>query len=148
MSAGASLDEGPLFKLRVPAMASRLKLVRATVTEAAALCGCSPECVSDLVLAVDEACQNIIRHAYGDTPPGDMPGDMVVELVRDGDRLEVRLTDFAPTVDPAFIKPRDLGDLRPGGLGTHFIRELTEEAAFVPPPAGAGNLLRMRKRIE
>ncbi|MBF0093462.1 MAG: ATP-binding protein [Alphaproteobacteria bacterium] len=136
--------DGLLFLLRIPARANRLKLIRAAVTEAASLCGCGPECVSELVLAVDEACQNVVRHAY----KNGASGDVVVELFRVGNHLEVRLTDFAPTVDPASIKPRDLKDLRPGGLGIHFIRELTEHAGFVAPPAGAGNQFLMRKRIE
>jgi sigma-B regulation protein RsbU (phosphoserine phosphatase) len=45
------------------------------------------------------------------------------------------------------IHPRPLDELRPGGLGTHFIRTVMDEVAFLPPPAGAGNLLQMTKRI-
>jgi sigma-B regulation protein RsbU (phosphoserine phosphatase) len=58
----------------------------------------------------------------------------------------VRVTDFAPPVDPETIKPRDLDDVRPGGLGTHFLREIMDTADFLPAPDGAGNLLRMTKK--
>lgn len=144
MKVDAEAGDGRLFKLRVPAHANRLKLVRAAVAEAAALCGCNPTCAGDVVLAVDEACQNVVRHAYGT----DASGDMVVELSRAGDRLEIMLVDFAPPVDPTRIKSRDLTELRPGGLGTHFIRAIMDEAEFCDPPNGAGNCLRMSKRIE
>jgi sigma-B regulation protein RsbU (phosphoserine phosphatase) len=46
------------------------------------------------------------------------------------------------------VKPRDLEDLRPGGLGTHFIREIMDATDFLRPAAGTGNVLRLRKRIE
>jgi sigma-B regulation protein RsbU (phosphoserine phosphatase) len=57
------------------------------------------------------------------------------------------LRDFAHTVDPNLIKPRDLDDLRPGGLGTHFMQEVMDEVTFMPPPQEGGNLLKMKKRI-
>ena len=44
-------------------------------------------------------------------------------------------------------QPRERDDLRPGGLGTHFIGEVMDEVEFMPPPADGGNLLRMVKRI-
>ena len=97
-----------------------------------------------IVLAVDEACQNVIRHAYC----GDAGGDIVLEIERRGDILIFSLRDFAPPIDPTRVKPRDLDDVRPGGLGTHFIRDVMDEADFTSPPSGDGNLLRMVKRIE
>ena len=67
---------------------------------------------------------------------------------REGDEIEVHLRDFAEKSDPECLeKGRDLDDVRPGGLGTRFIRELMDVAEFVEPPDGEGNLLRMTKRI-
>jgi sigma-B regulation protein RsbU (phosphoserine phosphatase) len=96
------------------------------------------------VLAVDEACQNVIRHAYGK----EREGEIVLRIEQRGDELILSLIDFAPPIDPAKVQPRDLDDVRPGGLGTHLIREVMDSAEFVEPPAGCGNLLRMVKRIE
>jgi len=99
---------------------------------------------SDLVLAIDEACQNIIRHAYC----GEETGEIELQLVRSADALVVSLRDHAPTSDPRCLEAaRDLQELRPGGLGTHFIRSVMDEVGFVDVPAGEGNLLRMVKRI-
>jgi len=50
-------------------------------------------------------------------------------------------------VDVSKVKPRDLEDIRPGGLGTHFIREVMDEVEFLRPPNDSGNILRMVKRI-
>lgn len=133
-----------LLELRFRAGPSELKRVRNAVRRAATQAGCSEQGAEDVVLAVDEACQNIIRHAYG----GPCDQEIVLEMERrDGDLL-LSLLDFAPCIDEEKVRPRDLGELRPGGLGTHFIRELMDEVSFERPPSGRGNLLRMAKRIE
>jgi sigma-B regulation protein RsbU (phosphoserine phosphatase) len=125
-----------------PARPDRLCEIRHAVAETAGILGCPHEVVGDVVLAVDEACQNIIRHAYGGAG-----GDIIVQVGRDDHRLVVRLIDYAPPVDVSRICPRALDDVRPGGLGTHFMRSVMDEVCFLPPPEGAGNLLQMIKRI-
>lgn len=132
-----------VLSVRVPARVGSLRLVRRLVREAARACGCANTCVQDTVLAVDEACQNVIRHAYG----AHASGDMLIEVRRDGGRLVIDLVDFAPPVDTSTIHPRPLEELRPGGLGTHFINECMDACEFRPPPPGAGNHLRMAKAI-
>ncbi len=134
----------PLLSLRLPALPARLKLIRAAIGEAARSCGCSPKVVHDVVMAVDEACQNVIRHAY----PDGAAGDVGVAAFGDGSKLIFDVRDYSPVpVDIAKIQPRDLDDLRPGGLGTHLIREVMDEVAFLQPARGAGNLLRMTKML-
>jgi sigma-B regulation protein RsbU (phosphoserine phosphatase) len=59
----------------------------------------------------------------------------------------MKLRDFAPSVEVEKIKPRDIDDIRPGGLGTHFIGEVMDETAFMSPRDGGGNILRMVKKI-
>ena len=95
-------------------------------------------------MAVDEACQNVISHAYSGKPPGDVE----LTLERQGAEVTVWLRDFAPPVDPAVLdRGRDLDDVRPGGLGTRLMKELMDEVAFAEPPVGGGNLLRLVKRL-
>lgn len=45
------------------------------------------------------------------------------------------------------LKGRALDDLKPGGLGTHFMHALTDLVQFATPPAGAGNRLLLTKRL-
>jgi len=132
-----------LLHRRFPARAGELRGVREAVRSEALGQGCAPECAGDIVIAVDEACQNIIRHAYS----GCGDGEIVLEIERAGEELVISLRDFAAPIDPSRVRPRDLDDVRPGGLGTHLIRELMDGADFAPPPPGGGNLFRMRKRI-
>ena len=132
----------PLLTHRFPARPEELRELRHRVAEACTRAGCGEGCTQDVVLAVDEACQNVIRHAYRG-----QEGEMVLDLTRDGDQLVVYLRDFAERIDPERIRPRELDEVRPGGLGTHFIQELMDEHEFLVPESGAGNLLRMKKRI-
>jgi len=131
-------------ELRFHARPRELKHVRAAVKREALAAGCDENAAQDVMLAVDEACQNVIRHAYGP----EHEGDMVLRIEQQEHTLVISLLDFAPPVDPSKIKPRDLDDVRPGGLGTYLIQEVMDSAEFVEPPPGCGNLLRMVKRVE
>ena len=135
---------GQILRVRVPARADRLKMIRMGTEQAADYCGKDDTWTMDLVMAVDEACQNVIRHAYSGW---DEPGDIVVDFIKEPDRLVVHLMDFAEPVDQDKIKSRDLDDIRPGGLGVHLIKSVTDEAIFVEPPAGVGNLFKLTKRL-
>jgi len=138
-------DEGvSLLEFTIPARSDQLGRMRAQVRACVEASGCSEAPTGDIVLAIDEACQNIIRHAY----KGDPDGVIELEIRRSGGNLVFYLYDHGPEVDPRKVKPRDLDDIRPGGLGTHFIQEVMDRADFLPRPGGSGNLLKMVRRIE
>ncbi len=99
--------------------------------------------VADVVLAVNEACVNVIQHAY----QGNATGEIVLRMKQAGVFLEIALLDFAPPVAIEEIQPRALEDIRPGGLGTHFIRTLMDRCEYANLAGGTGNLLRMQKRL-
>lgn len=131
-----------LFGLSFPADPKRLKLVRPAIRAAAEACGFDETETDDVLLAAGEAIENIIVHAYA----GARKGEIALAVHRMADGLMLRIRDFAPNVDPARIQPRDLSDVRPGGLGTHFIRAVMDDASFIPLPDGEGNLLELVKR--
>lgn len=138
------LEDGEtILHLQFPSQPDRLKLVRNAVFDTTMHSGCREEVGRDIVIAVDEACQNIIRHAY----KGASDGEVILDIRREGENLVLNLRDYADKVDVSKIKPRDLDDIKPGGLGTHFIHEIMDEVEFIDPPDGVGNLLRMVKRI-
>ncbi len=133
-----------VLQLCFPARAAELKKIREAVRKGVANCGCSAKSTADIVLAIDEACQNIIRHAYR----GDSDNVIELEVEHREDLLVFSLADHAPAIDPSRVKPRNLEDLRPGGLGTHFIHRVMDEVEFQRPTSGCGNLLRMVRRID
>lgn len=131
-----------LFGLSFPADPSRLKLMRPALEAAARACQFAEDEIHDLVLAAGEAIENIMIHAYG----GQVKGEITLAVHRLPDGIMLRLRDFAPRVDTGKIEPRPLDEIRPGGLGTHFIRAIMDDASFIPLPDGEGNLLELVKR--
>ncbi len=127
-----------------PARPEELRSLRAQLRHVFDVQGVALELREQLVLAVDEACGNIIRHAYGTTC--DAP--ITLKLTRNDGALRFELRDNAPVVDPAKIKPRDLSECRPGGLGVNFIDSVMDEWRIEAQPGGKGNVLVMQKRLE
>jgi anti-sigma regulatory factor (Ser/Thr protein kinase) len=134
--------ETVVAELTVPGHAGSLRLIRALLREVAAARGAGTDWTHDLVLAVDEACQNVVRHGYGGST---VPGEIRVRVAADARGLSVRVSDDAPCVGPAGPRPRPLEDDRPGGLGLHLMQTLTDVCRWDPPVAGAGNTLHLRK---
>ena len=63
------------------------------------------------------------------------------------EHFEVRIVDYGEFVDPAQMKGRDLEDVKPGGLGLHFIHSVMDHVEYRKNRWG-GTTLVMRKRIE
>lgn len=103
----------------------------------------SPEEVQQLVLAVDEACANIIKHGQGWLKP---KGRISLEVHESRKKIEVRILNFCREKDVDKIKPRDLDDVKPGGLGTHFIDEVMDSVEFVPDKDGGGRMAMVMTR--
>lgn len=139
MTEAAAFDQ--VATARFAARAEELKSIRRLVRIAAPACGFDAPLTEDIALAVCEAVENIIQHAYGPT----RKGDIVMRFFRESEGIRVEIQDFADRVDPESIRPRALEDIRPGGLGTHFIGEIMDEAVMGPGPDEVGNLLTMRK---
>lgn len=131
-----------VLELRFGSAADQLQAVRHEVRRAISGLGFSPDELNCLVLALNEACMNIIQHAYGPQ----CRGEIILEIFADVDAVTFRLTDFAAPVDKCCIKSRDLADLRPGGLGVHLMNQVMDLVDFRNDPEGIGNILVMRKR--
>jgi anti-sigma regulatory factor (Ser/Thr protein kinase) len=86
---------------------------------------------ASIVLAVDEACTNIIRHAHcGETKPVTLSFHQVDNQVR------IVLEDCGVPCDPARIKGRALEDVRPGGMGVHIIHQVFDFVEYLPLESG------------
>lgn len=135
---------GLLLRLKFRAEAGELQHVREAVRTACEQSGCSAALSQDLVIAVGEAAQNIVRHAYR----GVDNGEAVLEILRKQGILEFRLLDSAPPVKQAKMKPVWPEDLKPGGLGICLIHDIMDEVEYLDTPTGKGNILRMVKYLE
>ncbi len=133
-----------LVFVRFASQPSRLKLLRCVAREAACLAGLNEEATQALILAVNEACMNIMQHAYAMDPRGKIE----LRAIRERGALVLQLRDYANHVDTGNVRSRDLSDIRPGGLGVHLIDSLMDECGFLEPPSDGGNLYQMKKYIE
>jgi len=130
-----------IVTLTVPSHPRYLYVVRSALYPLILDAGFPKKEARKVILAVDEACSNIIRHAYD----GD-PAQTITVTVEDGaDSFVVRLRDYGRKVDRAAIAPRDLKDIRPGGLGTHFISQVFETVNY-DTSTGQGTLLTLEKK--
>lgn len=132
---------GPVI-LEVPSDPAVMSAVRAVTDKISRAAGFNAEEGDKLVLAVDEACTNVIRHAYGNR----RDGRIKITFTAGADRLEIEIRDFGTGADPATFRGRDFEEVRPGGLGMHFIKSAVDKMEYERPPGG-GMVLKMVKFI-
>jgi len=137
-------DAQVLLEHHMPAEAEYLREMRNALRKLLDQLGIEPALRDRLVLAVDEACANIIRHAYG----GETRGGIGLRVSRVDDVLSFELTDDAPCVDPGRMRPKPLGECRAGGLGIALIDTVMDTWHVEPASSKSGNRLVLRKRIE
>jgi anti-sigma regulatory factor (Ser/Thr protein kinase) len=80
-----------------------------------------------MVLGVDEACTNIIRHAYH------LAEDQLISLSLEtikSNGVRFRLRDYGDRFDSTKYHGRSLDQLRPGGLGVHLIRHAFDQIDY------------------
>jgi serine/threonine-protein kinase RsbW len=138
------LTEEKVFDLSVNASLDNLGEIRSYIDRAATRLGVSEKALGDLRLVVDEAVTNVIQYGYADSD-----GVVEIHMHAEGDAVVLSIRDRARRFDPDQVKAPQLHTAlkdRPfGGMGIFLIREMTDEANFLPRPGG-GNELRLVKR--
>lgn len=106
--------------------------------------GFSEDRADEVVLAVDEACTNSMRHAYHHH----VDRTVWLRLASDDGAIEIEVRDDGKTAPAECFQhkellPPDPDDLRPGGLGVQLIYRVFDEVEF-SPGSECGNCVRMR----
>jgi serine/threonine-protein kinase RsbW len=129
------------WSLTIPSDLRLLTLARAFVEAVCQVAGLNETHTHAIVLATDEATNNVIRHAHRGSP------DKILQIqcLIHPDAVEIRLTDQGPTFDLENVPHIDPGELRAGGRGVFLMRRLMDELEVIPRAEG-GNVLRMVKR--
>ena len=130
-------------KLTIPSDPKYLCLVRKVVQHLLTNHNVAKEIIPRLVLCVDEACSNIIKYGYSGCP--DQTIEMCFSLAEDF--FEVKIRDYGKQCDSRDIKPRPIHEIKPGGLGTHFINEIMDEVKYCTNRE-KGTLLTMCKNLK
>ena len=125
-----SASNTPRTALKILSETKQLSAVRNFVSEAAQRFGFDEDDVHNIALAVDEACTNIIKHAYG------FVADQHIEIeirVRET-AFEVVISDCGVSFTPESIGIPDmkeyLSHFRRGGLGMHLMRSLMDTIEY------------------
>ena len=99
----------------------------------------------ELVLAIAEAAQNIVKHAYKDI--AETSDRMEIKISLKDNNLEIGFFDKGKAVIPENIQHRKLDDIKPGGLGTFFIKQIMDAAVFKKDQKEWVNHLVLTKKI-
>ena len=99
----------------------------------------------ELVLAIAEAAQNIVKHGYKDVE--ETSDRMEIKISLKDSELEIGFFDKGKAVVPENVQHRKLDDIKPGGLGTFFIKEIMDAAVFKRDQKGWVNHLVLTKKI-
>ncbi len=133
------------FELKVDSRLENLSIISDFITKVMRQIGAKGRSISEVQLAVDEACTNIIRHAYSERK------DIITIALEIADEdLIVTITDRGKPFEPSSVPPPDLesdvGERKIGGLGIYFMRKLMDEMSY-SFDVEEGNKLTMRKHL-
>jgi anti-sigma regulatory factor (Ser/Thr protein kinase) len=95
-----------------------------------------------IILAVDEACSNIIKHCC----QNDLTRKITLTIKLKEDLLTILIIDNGQRFDIKSINPRDINEIRPGGLGVHIMRQIMDTVEYSHTPDGL-NQLTMTKKL-
>lgn len=134
------------FTLHVPSSTENLAMVREFITYVGAQAGLDPKRVGKLELAVDEACANVIEHAY----EHDHTKEVIIRATFDPDTLRIDVEDTGRGFDPNSVPQEQLDEMvakrRTGGLGMRIMKTLMDKVWYEIEP-GLKNELHMEMRI-
>jgi sigma-B regulation protein RsbU (phosphoserine phosphatase) len=136
----------PMSRQIFPANFEQLDAIREFVGQEARTAGLDDRSVYAVQLASDEACSNIIEHAYEGQPNGRIE----ITCVTHRDNLTIYLRDWGKSFDPS-NKPEpdltaDLSERQIGGLGIFLMRKMMDDVQYHIDP-GHGNVLKLVKRF-
>jgi anti-anti-sigma factor len=138
-------ETAKILELSVPADESQLSRVRDFIVNVCESANFSPRETSNTKLAIDEACTNIIKHAYREKS-----GDIRVRAEISSGQIQFRIYDTGEHFDFASIKDPDLDQYvesgKKGGLGVFLINRLMDGVDYRATPDGNELVLAKRGR--
>ena len=129
--------------ITVPAAPKYLRLIRDVTARLGVSGGLEEPVINTLKLAIDEACANVIEHTY----KGDTGKKIRVQYKITKEAFEAVIEDSGKKVNPELLQGRDLDEVRPGGLGIHFIKRAFDVVAY-DDKKKKGNRLRLMKYLK
>ena len=117
---------------------SQLHQIRKTVKRACRDMTFNEDKTNAVVLAIDEACANVIRHSCNFSDKYKLK----IEVYEEDDLGVFVISDNAPPIPASAIEPKNNEQLEPGGLGLHLIHQVMDDVELISPQ-GEGNRLKL-----
>ncbi len=134
------------FSLHVPSSTENLSMIRDFVKSIGTQSGMEDMDVARLELAVDEACANVMEHAYD----ADSTKEVSIRAIVDDESVQIEVVDSGKGFDPAAVEQLKVEELvsarRTGGLGMRLMKSFMDEVHYEMQP-GVKNELKMVKRL-
>lgn len=134
-------------KLKVKSKTENLSVIRDFISSSAAEAGVKSDAIENIILAVDEACTNIIKHAYKSFPDG----ELIIKTKSTLSRFVVSITDYGKSFEPEMIPEPDLQKYyrqkKVGGLGMYLMKTLMDNVEYRSVP-GKYNEVLLSKNIK
>ena len=143
MSSPAAMDI--VQEKRFLVRSSSLKDIRSFAREVFDKLSLNNEIKEEIVLAIAEAAQNIVKHGYKGVD--NTTDRMQIKISMKDSELEIGFFDKGKAVVPGNVQHRKLDDIKPGGLGTFFIKQIMDAAVFKKDEKGWVNHLVLTKKI-
>jgi len=151
------LIKDDIITIFVPAAAEYVDLARLTLYGVASKMGFSFEEIEDMKVALSEACNNAVLHAYGDLPEGttfsapDEQPRVEIRFIKRADSLSIVVKDDGSSFDAAAVARnaeslhgKAVHELEAGGLGLYLMQALMDQ---VEVSSGSGTQVMMTKRL-
>ena len=118
------------FLLVIPGESKYLEIIREFIAKIARSVGFNEEHINKIQVSVDEACTNVVKHAY----QGMKKKDVRIEVELDVEKMTIAIIDKGKGFDPKTIEPLNmnkyLNEFRRGGLGIHLMNILMDEIKY------------------
>ncbi len=128
-------------RLTVKSKTENLAEIREFISSSAKEFGFTKEAIENIILAVDEACTNIIKHAYKSFPDGEIK----IKLKYSNRKLTIEILDHGASFDPERVPEPDLqkyyNQHRVGGLGMYLMRTLMDDVKYISVPGKYNQVL-------
>jgi serine/threonine-protein kinase RsbW len=139
-------NKNSVGELRVKSKTENLSEIRDFVSTNAEKAGIESSTIDNIILAVDEACTNIIKHAYKLSPQG----EIIIKIDYDDEKFIITIIDYGKSFEPESIPQPDLRkyyrEHRVGGLGMYLMKSLMDDVKYTSIP-GKYNQVLLRKNI-
>jgi len=133
-------------QLKVKSRTENLSEIRDFVSGNARTADIPEATVENIILAVDEACTNIIKHAYNLSPEG----EIIIKIEYDEEKFMVTIIDYGKSFEPDRVPLPDLQkyyrEHRVGGLGMYLMKSLMDDVEYISVP-GEYNQVLLSKNI-